>query len=409
MKISNIKITPVGVPLQSIDTQSRFRAGKRILVSVIVEVCTDEGITGIGEAPSVMGGDLTENILNTVEESLIGKNPLHVNRIMKELYVSYNLAHVHLHAANWALNGIEMALWDIIGKVARLPLYEVWGGPFRLEIPYYGHVERQEPEAMSKEAFYLSKAGFKTLYTKVGLNPEEDLTAVEAMRKGANSSGIKNIKIRVDANQSWSPGEAVRMINAMAQYDLEFVDQPVLMYNIDALKRVRESVSVPISAHESGWTFYEVLNVIKNQAADVIHIDPRFDAGLYGARISAGIAEAAGIPVVVHSFGELGVAFTANMHLAAAIPNCTLANQEDGYRYLTDDVITGGLLKFKEGKVHIPDGPGLGVTLDKEKLAYCAEYYQKEIREKGLDRKLRTGLYGSMYLRQYLRDWRNID
>ena len=406
MKINSIKITSVGVPLHSIGTQSRFRANKRILVSVIVEVYTDEGITGIGEAPPVMGADLTENILNTVEESLIGKNPLHVNRVMKELYASYNLAHVHLHAANWALNGIEMALWDIIGKAAELPLYEVWGGPFRLEIPYYGHVERQEPEAMSKEALYLSRAGFKTLYTKVGLDPEEDLTAVEAMRKGADSSGIKNIKIRVDANQSWSPGEAVRMINAMAKYDLEFVDQPILMYNIDALKRIGDRVSVPISAHESCWTFYEVLNVIKNQAADVIHLDPRFDAGLYGARRSAGIAEAAGIPAVVHSCGELGVAFTANMHLAAATPNCTLANQEDGYRYLKDDIITGGLLKFKKGKVRIPDGPGLGVTLDKEKLACYAEYYQKEIHEKGFDRKLRTELYGAMHLRPYLRDWK---
>ena len=409
MKISSVKITTVGIPLHSISTQSRIRVGKRMLVSNILEVHTDEGITGIGEAPSVLGGDLTKNILDTVEENLIGKNPLHVNRVTKELYVRYNLAHFHLHAANWALNGIEMALWDIIGKAAGLPLYEVWGGPFRLEIPYYGYLEREEPEAMSKEALRLSKAGFKTLFTKVGLNPEDDLAAVEAMRKGADSSGIKNIKIRVDANQSWSPGEAVRMINAMARYDLELVDQPVIMYNIDSLKRVRESVSVPISAHESGWTFYEVLNVIKNQAADAIHIDPRFDAGFYGARISAGIAEAAGIPAIVHSFGELGVTFIANMHLAAATPNCTLANQGSTYMRLKDDIITGGLLKFKGGKVHIPDGPGLGVALDKEKLACYAEYYQKEIREKGLDRKFHTELYSAMHMRSYLRDWRNID
>ena len=107
------------------------------------------------------------------------------------------------------------------------------------------------------------------------------------------------------------PGEAVRTINKMAKYDLEFVDQPVLMHNLDEMARVRRAVATPIASHESSWTFYNVLNVIKKAAADVIHIDPRFDAGFIGARKSSAIAEAAGIPVVQHSFGELGVAQAA--------------------------------------------------------------------------------------------------
>ena len=402
MKISSIEVIPVGVPIAPTATESRFRAGSRTLVSVLVQVHTDDGLVGLGEMPPVMGADLTEAILNSAKDSLLGENPLHVNRIMKSLYARYNLAHLHLHAACWALNGFEMALWDLAGKSADRPLYELWGGPFRLEIPYYGHVEREEPSAMREAARRLVEQGFRTLYTKVGLDPEEDLAAVAAMRAGA---GTADVLIRVDANQSWSPAEAIRMINAMAVYGLEFVDQPVLMYNLEALVGVKRAVSVPISAHESCWTMYDMLNVIKHQAADVVHIDPRFDAGLTGSRISAGIAEAAGIPAVSHSFGELGVAFAASMHLIASCPNFTLANQEDGYRFLTDDIITGGPLRFQGAKVHVPDGPGLGVTLDAEKVNRYAEYYRREIRERGLDRDLHTDLYGAMYLRPYLKDW----
>lgn len=400
MKITGMTVTPVAVPLMPVASTSRYRTEARSIVSVLVEVHTDEGLVGLGEAPPALGADLGEAILRTAGASLVGENPLHVNRVMKALYARYNLAHLHLHAGNWALNAIEMALWDIAGKAAGRPLYELWGGAYRLEIPYYAHVERQEPAAMYDEARRLVAEGFTTLYTKVGLDRLDDLAAVAAMREGAGDAA--HVKIRVDANQGWSPAEAISTIREMAKYGLELVDQPVLMYNLEALKRVRDAVQVPISAHESGWTMYNLLNVVKMQAADIVHVDPRFDAGLTGARISAGIAEAAGIPVISHSYGELGVAFAANMHLIASCPNFTLANQDGGYRFLTDDVITGGPHQFHGQTVRVPDEPGLGVSLDPEKVAKYAEYYQRWIRERGLDRRLDTDLYGAMYLRPYL-------
>lgn len=400
MKIVEVVAQSVAVPLKPTKSRSRFREGPRAIDSVIVQVKTDAGLVGFGEAPALQGADHTQALIMSAAADIIGMNPLHVNRVMKELYARFNLAHLHLHAANWALNGIEMALWDIAGKHANMPLYELWGGPFRLEIPYYGNVEREEPEAMEEAARKLVEEGFTTLYTKVGLDAKEDIEAVAAMRAGAGSD---HIKIRVDANQSWSPLEAIRMINLMSEYGLEFVDQPVLMYNLDALKRVRDAVSVPIAAHEAGWTMYDVLNVVKADAADVIHIDPRFDAGFTGARITAGIAEAAGIQAVAHSVGELGVAFAAIMHLIASTPNLTLANQEDGYRFLTDDVIKGGPLPFRGPFVRVPSGPGIGVELDLDKVQHYAEYYDREIRSKGLGRALHSQNYNAMYLRPYLK------
>jgi L-alanine-DL-glutamate epimerase-like enolase superfamily enzyme len=231
---------------------------------------------------------------------------------------------------------------------------------------------------------------------KVGFDEESDLECIKSIREAAGPS----IKIRVDANQSWDAGEAVRIIRKMGQYDLEFVDQPVLMYNIDALARVRAGVDVRIASHESSWTMYDAMNVIKRGAADVIHVDPRFDAGFMGARITAGMAEAAGMPVVMHSFADLGVTQNAYMHLIAATPNFTLANQGGLYK-LEDDVIKGGLAKMENGCYDLPDGPGIGVELDPERVEKYARHYQEDIKGKEFSQPWMTPQYMMMQYRRF--------
>lgn len=407
MRITGIKATPVGVPLEEVKSKSRMRIGPRLMVAVIVEVFTDEGITGIGETPAILGPGLSAEYIKSAGNILIGRDPTDINKLMKILYTHYNLAHLHIHAGNWALSGIDLALWDIAGKRARMPLYQLWGGAYRKKINFYGHVERQDPDEMKKQASEFVKKGFTTIFTKVGFDHQDDIDAVAAMRAGAPG---RDIKIRVDANQAWSTGEAVVMINKMAEYGLEFVDQPVLMYNLDALKTVKDKVSVPIAAHESGWTMYDILNVIKKDAADYIHIDTRFDAGFVGARISAGMAEAAGIQCIAHSYFEMGPIFAANLHFIASCPNFTLANQLVEYQSLKSDVIKGGPLKFQGSYVEVPEGHGIGIELDQDLLGIYNELYIKEILEKGLETGMDNHLYGAMYLRPYLKDewsWKN--
>ncbi len=119
--------------------------------------------------------------------------------------------------------------------------------------------------------------------------------------------------------------------------------------------------------------------MIKHQAADGLVLDPRFDAGLIGARISAGIAEAAGLPVVTHTFGELGVATAAFMQVVAACPNFILDNQTY-YWNLTDDVIKGGLMSFDGETLPLPGGPGIGVSLDRDRVAKYSELFEREVR-----------------------------
>ena len=169
------------------------------------------------------------------------------------------------------------------------------------------------------------------------------------------------------------------MIRKLEKYDLEFVEQPVLMYNLDALARVRKAVGVPILAHESSWTFYDVLNVIKREAADAVQLDPRFDGGLAGFRAAAGMAEAAGMGAVVHSFFELGITTAYFLQAISSSPAFIYANQTL-YAFLSDDVIKGGMMKFDHGHLAVPQKPGIGVELDQAKVRKYSDLYRRKIR-----------------------------
>ena len=407
LKITDLKVTPVAVPRGQIYSRySGGRPGSNTLTAVIIEVSTDEGITGIGESPNPVGAEVTKNLIESTMPMLVGENPLNVEQVKKKLYAYYNLTHLHIHAANWALNGIDIALWDILGKVCKQPLYRLWGGAFRKKIPYYGSVpssgtlrenRKDGLKRIAEQSEQHIKNGFTTIYAKIGFNPIDDIECVKTMREAA---GYGEINVRVDANQAWSPGEAIRIISKMSKYDLEFVDQPVLMYNLDNLARVRGAVDVPIASHESSWTLYEALNVIKREVADVIHVDPRFDAGYMGAKITAGIAEASGLPVVLHTFGELGVSQAAHMHLIASCPNFLYANQ-NGYDSTIDDIIDGGKMQFKNGCLDLPEKPGIGVELDREKMEIYNKNYEENVKGKEFLRIQKAPQYSLMGYRRF--------
>jgi L-alanine-DL-glutamate epimerase-like enolase superfamily enzyme len=184
----------------------------------------------------------------------------------------------------------------------------------------------------------------------------------------------------------------------MAEFSPEFIEQPVLASNLEDMAAVRQSVAVPILAHEASLSVEGSLNVIKHQAADALQLDPRFDAGISGARLAAGLAEVAGLPVVTHTFGELGVATAAVLQLHAAHRNFILDNQTY-YWNLSDDIIEGGLLPFHGSALTVPTGPGLGVELDPERMKHYAEYYEREVKDRA-DRGAAPA--GDFYDRSYV-------
>jgi L-alanine-DL-glutamate epimerase-like enolase superfamily enzyme len=203
-------------------------------------------------------------------------------------------------------------------------------------------------------------------------------------------------RIRVDANQAWSPGGARTIIERLAQLGLEYVEQPTQASNLDEMAALRRMVTVPILAHEASLTVEGTLNTIARQAADAIQLDPRFDAGIAGARAAALIAEAAGLPVVTHTFGELGVATAAVLQLHAAHRNFVLDNQTY-YWNLEDDIVVGGPMRWHGCELEVPTGPGVGVELDRDRVAHYQAFYEREVRDRA-----RGEPSDGFYERQYL-------
>lgn len=369
MKITDMQITPVAVPIKSLQLLKR-----NFMRSLLIEIFTDEGIVGIGESPFFWEGETCLLILRSLRSCLIGKDPRDINKRAKELYAFLELPQMHIQFANWAVSGIEMALWDILGKRANKPLCDVWGGTYRTRIEFVGEVEHQDLVAMKASAAAFVEDGYRTIYYRASSNLEDDIAALSMLRDCIQDV---HIKFRIGANQMWSTGEAITAINQLENYGIEFVDQPVSIYNTDALKLVRNSVSVSIAGHESCRTMYDVMNVVKDDAVDYLYINGRMDLGYNGARISAGIAEAAGIQCVYHMYPGLGVAFAMDLQMIAATANCTLANEAFAYSKLEDDIISGGKIERQGPWYTVPNGSGIGVDLDKAKVQKYNEFYQK--------------------------------
>lgn len=402
MKITDVVVTPVVVPSEQESTQTKMRKGASMEHAVIVQVFTDEGIVGIGETPCVVGIELSAAFVASAKPHLVGKDPSNITLLMKQLYVLYNLTHFHVSLGTWAFGGIELALWDIAAQRAGMPLYQLWGGAFRKKIPFQANIEPQELEGMTTQAAQYAAMGYKLLYTKVGFDPEADVEAVAAIRRGAPDPSIK---IRVDFNQSYSGGVAVNVINRMEPYGLESAEQPVLMYNIDALRDVKNRVSVPILGHECGWNMHEMLNVIKANAADALKLDGRFDLGYAGVRITAGMAEAAGLPCTYHAYYQLGIATVGALHVIASCPAFTMPSSIGGYNKVLDDVLVGGPIRMEEVPyLTVPEEPGIGVKIDPDRLAKYHELYIKEIKEKNMERETENPYYTAMGMRAFFKE-----
>ena len=164
----------------------------------------------------------------------------------------------------------------------------------------------------------------------------------------------------------------------MARFGLELAEQPVTGRNLTEMAYLRSRLDVPLLANEASWTRWHHLEIIKQGAADVVSVDNQMDGGLANLKSGAAMLEVAGLPVLKHSLGELGVATYAGAHLLASIPNALFASQAYG-SFLADDVVEGASpLPYRKGCLTVPEGPGLGVTLDAERVGRYADAYRSD-------------------------------
>ncbi|MBA3250845.1 MAG: mandelate racemase/muconate lactonizing enzyme family protein [Geodermatophilaceae bacterium] len=371
MRITGLRATPVAVPFR--EDELWAYGGRRGMVSILLEVDTDDGLVGIGEASAYPSADIVLAVIRSIEPLVVGEDAFAIERIMKRINIVGTWHHVK--ATSPGIAAVEMACWDLVGKACGQPLVNLFGGRVRDRVEYFYYLSRKPAAEIGADARRGVQAGFRTLYLKVGADdPRDDIERVEAVRDAAGPDAL----IRVDANEAWSSAAAIRIVGEMERFGLELVEQPVSGRNLPEMAYVRSRIASPMLANEASWTRYDQLEVIRAGAADVLSVDNQMDGGLLNLKRSAGMCEVAGLPVLKHSLGELGVAMYAAAHVMAATPNFLYANQ--GYAsLLSDDIVLGASsLPYVDGCLELPTGPGIGVELDRERVARYAELYQKE-------------------------------
>lgn len=370
VKIKDLKSTIVSIPFAK-PTFWPYGRWDGMTV-VVIEIETDQGIIGLGESICIQNSaEAIKLFVDSTKPCLLNQDPFDTERIGKRIEGLGGWTFGR-HFAGYALAGIDMALWDIIGKACNQPVYKLLGGKIRDKSEGFKFIHHDEPEKMAAEASEAVTTGYNTIYCKyTGI--EHLQAAIEAIRSEIGEQP----KLWVDFNGTLSPGFAVQFLNEMERYRIDIAEQPVLPSNLEGMAYVRNSVSSQILAHESTWTLYETLNVIKKEAADIISVEPRMTWGIMATKKTAAVAEAAGMPVIMHSFAELGVAQAAFLHVIASTPNFILANQ-CMYDWYDDDYIKGGKMPFEGAFLRVPEGPGLGVELDRKKMNHYHETYQKK-------------------------------
>ena len=328
--------------------------------NVIVKVVTDYGVVGWGESsPSErVTGETAETVIKTLDKiapKLIGMCPL---RIEQDVDVMDSV----VEGNPAAKAAIDIALHDILGKTGHKPLFMLMGG-YRTEVLTDITLSIKSPKKMAEDAVKAVKKGFKALKVKVGVDPAEDVERIKMIRTAIGGK----MQIRVDANQGWTPRQALEALNKMKKFNIQFAEQPVPAEDLKGLVEVRKNSPIPIMADESVHSPEDALRLIQAEAVDFINIKLMKSGGILKGRKIAAVAEAAGIPCMIGCMGESEIGIAAGAHLAAAVKNIQHADL-DSDLLLKDKLVKKGGTRVKDSMRVFLRQYGLGIKELNEQL-----------------------------------------
>lgn len=378
MKIVDIRPTTVAIPLEAPLRHSNGGHWGRF-VRTIVEVETDEGLIGLGEMRGT--GQATEDALRGLRPYLVGHDPFDLEamrfKILNPTAALYN-NRTHLHSV------LEFACIDLIGKKLGVPAYQLFGGKLRDRVPFASYLffryanaddgrgSLRTPDELVAHALALKQQhGFRAHKLKGGVFPPD--YELECFRALADAVG--GDRVRYDPNSVHSVEEAIRFGHAIEDLDNDYLEDPT--WGLAGMRRVRENVRIPLATNAVVVNFEQLAaNVLMQPPIDVILLDTTFWGGMRPCAKAAGVCETFQLGVAMHSSGELGIQLASMLHLGAVLPNLSFA-ADTHYHHLVDDVIVGGKLPYRDGAIAVPDGPGLGVELDRDRLERYADYFQE--------------------------------
>lgn len=354
MKIQEIQIGKVSIPLKK-----PFKTALRQVDSaedIIVKVVADTGEIGFGNAPptAVITGDSQDSVISAIRDTLgpriVGMDVENLEGIMTTL----DAGMLHNHSAKAAL---DIAVHDLFGKRFGLPLYKLFGG-LRTSLETDLTISLNSPEEMVRDALEAVRDGYTALKLKVGNDIALDARRVHAIRDAVGAQ----IKIRLDANQGWSPKEAVRTIRRFEAdgLDIELIEQPVRAHDFEGLKYVTDRVETDIMADESAFGPFEVFRLLSMHACDLINIKLMKAGGLHNAVKIANLAETMGVQCMMGCMLESKVGISAAASFAAGKKIITRTDL-DAAVLLAEDPVVGGVA-FSQNRLLVPESPGLGIT-----------------------------------------------
>jgi glucarate dehydratase len=378
MKITDVRATTVAVPLEaSLRYANGVHPGR--FVRTLVEVDTDEGITGLGE----IGGSGASNdaLIEAARERVVGRDPFRVETIR---WAVYNPTEVAFYEdLTQGFSALEFACLDIQGKALGRPVHELLGGAVREEIPFSAYLFFRYPTAEAGPVHtpeemvehcrdLVDRYGFQTIKLKGGVfRPEHEIEVTRALREA-----FPDALLRFDPNSNWSVPEAIVHARAFEEIGLEYYEDPV--WGFAGMSQVKKRTWLPLATNTVVVKIEHIPQAIAMDAIDVVLVDPHFFGGIRSCLTASAMAGAFGLGVSMHSSGECGVSLAAMLHAAAAMPE--LGHAADAhYHHMTDDVIVGGKMEYRHGALPVPTGPGLGVELDPDQV----ERYHRAYRELG--------------------------
>jgi glucarate dehydratase len=375
MKITDIRPTTVTIPIEAPLRHANGCHWGRF-VRTIVEVETDEGLVGLGEMGG--GGESAEASFKSLRTYLIGHDPARLEELR---FLICNPTALLYNNRAQMLAAIEFACLDILGQKWGVPVSEILGGRLRERVPFASYLFFRYPnpasgrgeirtiEQLIESARELKKRfGFTSHKLKGGVFPPEyELECYRAL-----ALALDGDRFRFDPNAVWSAETAIWFGQQIEDIRNDYLEDPV--FGMNGMRRVREKVRMPLATNTVVINFEQLAGNILNTAVDVVLLDTTFWGGIRACSKAAGICETFQLGVAVHSSGELGIQLATMLHLGAVIPNLSFA-ADAHYHHLTDDIIEGGKFKYENGAISVPSEPGLGVKLDRNKVAEYRDLY----------------------------------
>jgi L-Ala-D/L-Glu epimerase len=342
------------------------------VTDILVKVTTDDGLVGWGEATSGSDAASVEAAVRAMAPFAIGRDPWNREAMRADAF-DFGLWKFRAGTGNFAWAGIDMALADICGKAAGQPLWRLLGGALRNDVTYFFYLSRGGDDDLRAQVKAGLAAGYEVFYLKVAVDDREDERMVATLRDALGPAP----RLRIDANSSWSLPQAVRMLERLAQYDIDFVEQPVRETPRGQLGELRARSPIAVCANEGLWSEDDAYARIRAREADVYCFSPSWVGSLAAFSRLAHVAELEGLQVCKHTHGELGITAAACQHVLLTLPNLVEGHQQTA-QMMVHDVLTEPLPIATGAHWGVIDGPGLGVEVDADAVADAAGRYRSE-------------------------------